>query len=97
MNNMATEYLSNPLRILPLVLTILLVCWTALVSPFSKYGDNWAIYPALIVLPLTVLVHGWLIIANKPAMPFVAYAATHIPFQFVIWIYCLMKISKDSL
>jgi hypothetical protein len=41
----------------PLGVTALLVVWTILVSPHSKYGDSWAIDPALIALPLVIGLH----------------------------------------
>jgi hypothetical protein len=41
----------------PLGITALLVVWAVLVSPHSKYGDAWAIVPALLTLPLVVGVH----------------------------------------
>jgi hypothetical protein len=82
---------------LPLLLTCFLVAWTAIVYPFSKYGDRWAMYPALIVFPATILVHAWLSAVSRPRTQTLLYALLHIPVQFFIWMGCLMLISKDSL
>jgi peptidoglycan/LPS O-acetylase OafA/YrhL len=81
----------------PLGVTALLVLWTMLVSPHSKYGDSWAIGPALFALPLVVGLHVLLAYKAQRRNSFVAYGLVHCALFFVIWIYCLMAISKDSL
>lgn len=48
---------TKPLPLLayaPLSVTALLVLSTLYVSPHSKYGDSWAIDPALVAPPLVV-------------------------------------------
>jgi len=75
----------------------LLVVWTLAVAPHSKYGDQWAIYPALLVFPLIVLWHGGLVVYERPRLPFVIYGLLHLTVAFTVWVYCLMKISKDAL
>jgi hypothetical protein len=87
----------NFVRAVPVFLTLFLIVWTILVSPYSKYGDNWAIYPALLVLPIVVIWHVYLIVTQQPRSSFVLYGAVHSIGLFAIWIYCLMKISKDAL
>ena len=84
------------MKLVPALLTIFLIIWTVAVYPVSKYGDKWAIYPALAVMPATVIVHIWLIIAQKPRTPYILYGVLHTALQFVLWIYCLMRIGKDS-
>jgi hypothetical protein len=81
----------------PLGVTALLVLWTVLGSPHSKYGDAWAIGPALVALPLVVGIHVLLAYKAQWRSPLVAYGFLHCASFFVIWIYCLMVISKDSL
>ena len=81
----------------PIFLTLFLVLWTLSVSPYSKYGDNWAIYPAMLVLPAALLWHVALIWFQKPRLPLIVYAVIHLVLLFWIWVYCLMKISRDSL
>lgn len=85
------------IRLLPVGLSILLILWTTLVSPYSSYGDKWAIYPAIAVLPIVLLWHVYLGITQRPRATFVAYGVVHVGILFVVWIYCLMKISKDAL
>ena len=81
----------------PVALTVALVLWTILVSPYSKYGDNWAIYPALLVFPLVVLWHIGLLILSRPKMFLFIYGLLHVLILFYVWLLCMMKISKDSL
>ncbi len=81
----------------PILIDILLICWTLAVSPYSKYGDNWAIYPAIILFPVLILVHTILIFIDKNKLACSIYGIIHIFFVFFLWIYCLMKISKDAL
>jgi len=87
----------NIVRFGPIGLTGFLIIWTIIVSPYSKYGDNWAIYPALLVLPAVLIWHVVLIFLEKPRSAFVLYGIIHFVILFVIWMYCLMKISKDAL
>lgn len=88
----------NPLfQYIPLLLTIFLIGWTAFVYPFSQYGDRWAIYPAIAVFPLTIAVHLWLIAAERARRRALLYGLLHTLIQAVLWIGCLMLISKDSL
>lgn len=89
--------LSKLLKFGPVALTCALVAWTFAVSPYSEYGDDWAIYPALAVLPLAVIWHGYLIVTEKFSLAVILYGVGHILVLAVIWFYCLMKISKDAL
>jgi hypothetical protein len=81
----------------PLWGTPLLVLWTILVSPYSKYGDDWAISPAVATLPLVIGLHVAIAYRARWSWNFIAYGLIHSALFFVIWIYCLMAISKDSL
>ena len=81
----------------PVGLTVFLILWTIIVSPYSKYGDNWAIYPALPILPIVVIWHLVLFFIEKEKKVVILYGFIHISILIVIWLYCLMKISKDSL
>ncbi len=89
----------KPLNIVywPIYLTIFLAAWTAYVQPTSTYGDDWAIYPALMVFPLVIILHVIILFLNRWNIKFIFYAVVHIALLFVPWIYCLMLISKDSL
>jgi hypothetical protein len=81
----------------PLGITAFLIVWTVLVSPYSKYGDMWAIGPVLLMLPLVVGLHLRLAYKARWSGRFVAYALIHCALFFAIWIGCLMSISKDSI
>jgi hypothetical protein len=85
------------IRGMPVFLTILLIVWTKIVSPFSKYGDAWAIYPAFFIFPLSVLWHFGLVFFETQKIGFFIYGAVHTFILFYIWLYCLTMISKDAL
>jgi len=80
----------------PVLLTLLLIAWTALVYKHSYYG-SWHVYPALVILPLALIFHLALVVWNSPRMPFILYAVAHFVFLLPIWVGCIMLISKDSL
>jgi hypothetical protein len=84
-------------KIIPILLSCFLLAWTAAVYSFAKYGDRWAIYPALLVFPLTILAHVWYYGVSQPRGWALKYALVHVPIQFVAWVGCLMLISKDTL
>jgi hypothetical protein len=84
------------LVLLPVLLTTLLLVFTAIVYRYSNYG-SWHIYPALAVAPLVILCHIALIIWGTPRGPLVLYAVTHVLLLVPVWFWCLMWISKDSL
>jgi len=80
----------------PVLLTLLLALWTALVYKYSSNG-SWHIYPALAILPLVLVCHIALIVLKTPRVPFVLYTVLHVIVLVPLWIGCLMLISKDSL
>jgi len=82
---------------LPLVSTAALVVWTLYVSPYSKYGDNWAIVPALLALSVVIALHIDLLVKNGWRLNWSLYAVVHGFVFLMIWIWCLTLISKDSL
>lgn len=86
-----------PLVYWPVALTAFLIIWTVCVSPYSKYGDNWAIVPAFLVLPLVLVIHLALLIKGRWHPKLVAYGVLHTCAIFYIWMWCLMDISKDAL
>ncbi len=90
------EITTGKARYVPLLLTGFLILWTATVYQFAKYGDKWAIYPALAVFPATILVHAWIVVASHGRIRALWYALLHLALQFVIWLGCLMLISKDT-
>ena len=85
------------LRVAPIIFNLLLIFWTIIVSPHSTYGDNWAIYPVLIIFLLIIIWHISLVVIETSKLIFMAYGLIHLFLSFFLWIYCLMKISKDVL
>jgi len=85
------------LKFLPIAGTLLLLIWTASVYRFSKYGDGWAFWPAMLILPFILLAHVVLIVRRKPRWPYIIYAVIHATFFIPLWFGSLMLISKDSL
>jgi hypothetical protein len=81
----------------PALLTLLLVIWTVAVSPFSQYGDKWAIYPPMALLPLAIVWHVYQIVSFPQKWKYILFAAVHLPLMLLILIYCMFRISKDSL
>ena len=81
----------------PLAVTVSLILWTVLVSPHSKYGDMWAIGPALLTLPLVIASHVYLAYKARWSHRVLLYGVAHCALFAAIWITCLMVISKDSL
>jgi hypothetical protein len=89
-----------PLRQLfaPVILTVILVAWTAVVYPFSAYGDNWAIWPAFVIFPFIVIWHCVLVFKLRGNRKLASVVALiHLCLSFQVWLVCLMLISKDSL
>jgi hypothetical protein len=82
--------------LVPLAAAPLLALWTAIVWPFSYYG-HWAVYPALLVLPVVALIHAYFVWALRPKWPLIAFGVGHLLFVAGVWLICLMLISHDSL
>jgi len=82
----------------PMLFNGLLVGWTLLVSPYTAYGDNWAINPVLILALLILVWHISLIVIERGLRIIMSlYMATHLLISYYIWFWALWKISKDSL
>jgi len=93
------------LALAPIAFTVLLVAWTVVVSPFSKYGDNWAVMPAVALAPIVIAWHLSLLgvrlgdwaCRRDILVAYSVYGFVHLCIFAGIWLFCLMKISKDSL
>ena len=81
----------------PVLGSLFLIIWTAIVSPFSKYGDYWALLPALFVFPVVLIIHIVMIVKGNWQAKLVWFGVSHVTILFFIWVFCLMLISKDSL
>ena len=82
---------------IPLIFPVFVVVWALLVSPYSNYGDNWAVFPVLLSLVFAILCHIYLIFKGEYKLLLFTYMLGHILFFTIVCIYCLMLISKDSL
>ena len=83
----------------PVALSLMVLLWTFTISPFTKYGDNWAIYPVLISAPIII---GWhIFLVAKPSLisrgHIIIYGIVHLAIFSYIFMLSLMLISKDSL
>ncbi len=81
----------------PVFLSALVIVWTLAVHAFTRYGDNWALWPVILALPVAAGVHIYLVATLRPKWPLVGYAAVHLPALVMIVTICMMRISKDSL
>lgn len=81
----------------PIYGSVLLLLWTVITSPWSNYGDLWAIIPAILIFPMVFCLHIFLLVKNDWQIKFVFYGIAHLAILFVISVACLMIISKDSL
>ena len=81
----------------PIFLTGILIIWSLIVAPYSKYGDNWTVYPILIIFLLGAIWHILLIVIEKNKFTYFLYGLANGIILFVIFMICLMKVSKDSL
>ena len=83
----------------PLAVTLITIIFAVAVSPHTSYGDAWAVYPVVIAYLSILVWHVLLII--KPIcfsrLLSVIYALSHLGAGFGVYIFALMKISKDSL
>jgi hypothetical protein len=82
----------------PVIVTVALVVWTVVVSPHSKYGDNWAIWPAVLALPIALIWHiAVFIMCRGQRRSAASVAVCHLVILAPIWFWSLTVISKDSL
>ncbi len=85
------------IRFVPVFLTLVILLWTIAVRSFTRFGDNWALYPILVIDLVILIWHVGLIVTEPRKLPFIAYGAVHLIAVVGITIVCLMLISKDSL
>lgn len=81
----------------PMGFTLVAAIWTAVVTPYSKYGDDWAILPFMGIFLVVLVWHVALTIRGPERRFLVLYGLLHLAFWFPFGLFCLMKISKDSL
>ena len=81
----------------PVLLTVFAIAWTVAVQPFARSGNNWAIWPVILCMPLATAAHIYLVSALRPKWPLVGYAIVHLLALLLIATICIMRIAKDSL
>lgn len=91
--------LLKPSLITPVGLSLSVLIWAFVISPYTKYGDNWAVYPVLVA---ALVILGWHIFLIVKPRPFsrtttIIYGLLHMAIFSYIFILSLMLISKDSL
>jgi len=55
----------KPRIIAPPFFSAMVLVWAIVISPYTQYGDNWAIYPVLVVAFLILGWHIFLIVSPK--------------------------------
>jgi hypothetical protein len=82
----------------PVVVTLLTGLWTAVVSGYTRYGDDtWALIPVLAALALVVVWHGGLVVTGPGRAVLLAYGLGHLAFWVYFALLCMLQISKYSL
>jgi hypothetical protein len=88
---------------IPILVTVALILWTWIVYPHSRYGDDWAVIPAVITGGIVPSWHMFLLWTRRHGNPqstfaiYLLYGLVHGAFFFYVWFLCLHYISKDSL
>ena len=85
------------LKYWPVLLSGLLVVWTLYISPITKYGDTWAIIPVFAIFLTIFIIHVLLLIKGRWNSGLWLYALVDIPVVFMLSVWSLTLISKDSL
>ena len=85
------------LALAPLAVTTGVAIWTAIISPHTQYGDNWAVYPVPIAFLVVLGLHGLLLVRSPLRIAMAAYALVHVVVWVPFGLWCMMRISKDSL
>ena len=96
---MSSIKVSSKPTIGPVFFTISILVWTVGVSPYTNYGDNWALYPVLAAAIAVILWHIYLIVrpGGVSRSTYAYYGAGHTLILFGAVMWSLMKISKDAL
>ena len=90
----------TPWRVIlsPILVTVLLVLWTIAVSPKTSFGDSWAIWPVVFMLPAVLVWHIVVIVVLRGSRRWAGTVAVfHLAIFSLLWLGSLMLISKSSL
>jgi hypothetical protein len=63
----------------------------------TKYGDNWALVPIMLVFISVIAAHVWLLLEGGWSVGLIAYGLLHIAFVLALSFWPLTLISKDSI
>lgn len=88
--------LANP-AVWPPIVTLTMLIWTGVLYRHTKYEDYWASYPLVAAFLLTVCLHIWIAYKQRWELKYILYGAIHLSVAFLVCIFCLMLITKDSL
>ncbi len=90
-----------PLAVLlsPIACSLLVFLWAFVISPYTQYGNNWAIYPVLLAAFVIIGLHVFLVVLprNIARWKLVIYGICHLTLFSQILLFALMLISKDGL
>ena len=90
----------TPWRVIlsPILVSVLLVLWTIAVSPKTSFGDSWAIWPVVFMLPVVLVWHIVVIVVLRGSRRWAGTVAVfHLAIFSLLWLGSLMLISKSSL
>jgi hypothetical protein len=81
----------------PIILNVLLICWTLIVAPHTSYGDRWALIPVLVVFVSVIAILLRLLFKGGWTSGVIIYGILNFGFLLIVSIWSLVLISKDSL
>lgn len=82
-------------RMLPFIIDLLLLTWTAITAPITGGQENWAVIPALLALPAVLVAHLWIMATDKTPAGF-AFFVVHFLIFVPVWWWCVLAISKGE-
>ena len=99
MPNITFSKIIRPRLSAPIIMSLIIIVWTVIVSPYTAYGDDWAMIPVLIMAVLILIWHIYLLFrpANTSRLLLSLYAVIHVYVLITIVGFSLVIISKDSL
>ena len=82
----------------PVSVSVLMVLWTIAVSPTTSLNDSWATWPVIAMLPAVLLWHVVVVAVVRGYRGLASVIAVyHLSVFSLLWLGCLMQISKSSL
>ncbi len=83
----------------PIGASLFVVTWSVAVSPYTAYGDNWALIPVFLSAAFVLGWHSYLVLypGSRRRATLTMYGIAHIALFVYLFMLSLMWISKDSL